>query len=192
MSNGKKGGVYTFTLKRKELLAVLAGLIVTYVMVFILGYTLGKESSPVVPVEQPVVQEETAPPPQIPPAPQVPEQPVAKTQKASPAPAPEAPSENQTPSQKAQASVEIPIKPVKRMEAKEPFRYFVQAGAFSKKSSAEALKKRLQSKGYKVQIRKIGGLYKVLIGPFMTQEEACKSKKRLIRDEKIYGYTVKY
>ena len=194
----KKSEVYTFTLKKKELIAVIAGILVTYLMVFILGYTLGKESVPVsistiaetyeqqeAESSEPTVPPETSPP-------------IATTQQERPTSAPTTlPKANETftPSpkiEKKEVAVEIPVKPIKHEEKKSFTRYFVQAGAFSKKKSAERLAERLKEKGYKITVMKVGGLYKVLIGPFVSKKEAIKNKGRLIKDEKIYGYIVHY
>ncbi len=195
-------GVYTFTLKKKELVAVVAGIIVTYVMVFLLGYTLGKESTPVVSEvavgeyqsQEEASQQSVPPPPPVPPA-EEPEQspppPAEVKLPIQPAPSRPAPQEK-TLEQKVKPEVEIPVKPIKKPEKPVPFRYFVQAGAFSKASSARSLKCRLKKKGYRVQVMKVGSLYKVLIGPYTTEKEAIEAKKKLVRDERIYGYIVKY
>ncbi len=195
----KKSEVYTFTLKKKELIAVIAGILVTYLMVFILGYTLGKESVPVsistiaetyeqqeAESSEPTVPLETSPP-------------IATTQQERPTSAPMTlPKANETATprpkkiEKKEVAVEIPVKPIKHEEKKSFTRYFVQAGAFSKKKSAERLAERLKEKGYKITVMKVGGLYKVLIGPFVSKKEAIKNKGRLIKDEKIYGYIVHY
>ncbi len=184
---------YTFTLKKKELIAVIAGILVTYIMVFLLGYTLGKESSPnQLLVSQGYVEPE--PPPITPPisSPAKPEEPILPAPPPEPEAPPIAPPQPQAkPTHKPE--IEIPIRPIKKPPSVKPapIRFFVQAGAFSKRSSAEKLKDRLVSKGYKVEIMKVGGLYKVLIGPFASMEEAQKSKRQLIKDERIYGYIVK-
>ena len=182
-----KSKAYTFTLKRKELIAVIAGIIVTYVMVFLLGYTLGKESTPdKLLVSQGYVESE--PSNWIPPAPSH-EEPQENT-----APPIALPENNNTANESTpKGEIEIPVKPIKTPPSvSAPVRFFVQAGAFSKSSSAERLKERLQQKGYKVTIMKVNNLFKVLIGPFSTIEEAKKNKKKLVRDERIYGYIVKY
>ncbi len=184
----KEPKVYTFSLKKKELFAVVAGILVTYIMVFILGYSLGKESVPPqsfevsstyeAPSEEKVVigegQEEA--PPIV----------TEKTPK-------EEPSVNASSSR--EIPLEIPIKPIKQpASTSHPsyVRFFVQAAAFSKQKLALSLKKSLVEKGYKVEIIKVGQLYKVLVGPFSSEDEAKKVKRKLVRDEKIYGYIVKY
>lgn len=55
--------------------------------------------------------------------------------------------------------------------------YFVQAGAFSNRNKADALKRKLDTKGYKTTIRKETSkkrkiLYKVLAGEFKRKDEA--------------------
>lgn len=190
--------VYTFTIKRKELFAVVAGLLITYVMVFLLGYSLGREFSSVQPVAvegyESVQPEQSEPeePEHIVIAKEEPSHQEPSSEVSIPVVKPPA----SGPSKPEKPAVEIPIKPIKQppASAKPPspaVRYFVQAGAFSKHSSATALKKRLEDKGYRVTIMKVGPLYKVLVGPFSSEEDAKRSKKKLIKDEKIYGYIVK-
>ncbi|BAT72532.1 hypothetical protein TST_1748 [Thermosulfidibacter takaii ABI70S6] len=187
----KKSSTYTFTLKKKELIAVVAGILVTYVMVFVLGYSLGKEASgPVIPPTTQTFQEESpvsssslkeeATPPIV-----VTHQRKETNTKPS--------QSSQAPETKESATVNIPVHPIKKTEEKKTsLRYFVQAGAFSKEKTAHKLRQKLKEKGYPVQIISVGGLHKVLIGPFTTRDEAVKAKRRLIKDEKIYGYIVKY
>ena len=188
----KEPKVYTFSLKKKELFAVVAGILVTYVMVFILGYSLGKESVPPqsfevsstyeAPSEEKVVigegQEEVPP---------------IVTEKKQKEPSLNTPSVNVSTAK--EIPLEIPIKPIKQPASPSRptyVRFFVQAAAFSKQKLALALKRSLVEKGYKVEIIKVGQLYKVLVGPFSSEDEAKKVKRKLVRDEKIYGYIVKY
>jgi cell division protein FtsN len=191
----KRPSTYTFTLKKKELIAVVAGILVTYVMVFVLGYSLGKEAAgPIVPpTAQTSLQEEnpiTTPSPKteesLPIAPPKEEKPTQKEVTVHP------PASTQITKKTEVPTVKIPVHPIKKVEErKSPLRYFVQAGAFSKEETAHRLFRRLKEKGYPVKIAEVGKLHKVLIGPFTSRDEAVKAKRRLIKDEKIYGYIIK-
>ncbi len=182
--------IYTFSFKRKEIVAVLAGLIITYVMVFLLGIEVGKDlfTSPSTVVTETQrfaeVQEEKTP------------EPLIITQETT-----------QTAHQEERKIVIIPkvkreerkteispIKPVSKAKKKEAIptsRIFIQAGAFAKKSYAYNLLKRLRERGYKTEIREIGGLYKVILGPYSSEEEAKRDMLKLRKDEKIYGYIIR-
>ncbi|GEM_PF-5309788 len=182
--------IYTFSFKRKEIVAVLAGLIITYIMVFLLGIEVGKDlfSSPAPTVvkesqefaEHAENSEERA------------EEPVVIAR----------PTSQQNSNQKANsitgkgAAEEkevFPIKPVSKPKKQEILPHsniFIQAGAFAQKKYAVDLLKRLRERGYRAEIREIGGLYKVILGPYPSEEKAKEDLIKLRKDEKIYGYII--
>ncbi|MEY4285517.1 MAG: hypothetical protein RL111_2192 [Pseudomonadota bacterium] len=63
-----------------------------------------------------------------------------------------------------------------RVQASDPFNYFVQAGAFRTQADADALSAKLQQQGFdtKVTEREQAGrmVYRVRVGPLSTKEEA--------------------
>lgn len=65
-----------------------------------------------------------------------------------------------------------------RVQAADPFNYFVQAGAFRTQADADALSAKLQAQGFdtKVSEREQAGrmVYRVRVGPLSTKEEAEK------------------
>ncbi|NPA15151.1 MAG: SPOR domain-containing protein [Deferribacteres bacterium] len=179
--------IYTFSFKRKEIVAVLAGLIITYIMVFLLGVEIGKDlfSEPaVVANKEEVVREsegitEENREERI-------QEPVVIARKSE---------ENFNQEEKSEEEKEVatPIKPVVKPEKREVIptsRIFIQAGAFAKKSYALDLLKRLKERGYRAQIREIGKLYKVILGPYPSEKTAKEDLVKLRRDEKIYGYII--
>ncbi len=56
-------------------------------------------------------------------------------------------------------------------------RTFVQVGAFSEKSRAEKVREAIRAKGFKVSLVKMGGLFKVIVGP-ITREGAKEVIRR--------------
>lgn len=69
-----------------------------------------------------------------------------------------------------------------RVQAADPFNYFVQAGAFRTQADADALSAKLQAQGFdtKVSEREQAGrmVYRVRVGPVSTKEEAEKVQLR--------------
>ena len=65
-----------------------------------------------------------------------------------------------------------------RVQAADPFNYFVQAGAFRTQADADALSAKLQAQGFdtKVSEREQAGrmVYRVRVGPLSTKEDAEK------------------
>ncbi len=72
--------------------------------------------------------------------------------------------------------------------------YLVQVGAFSKESSANALVKRLTSKGYHASTTKVKRgsktFYKVFVGPYGNEKAARHAMDLLKKREKLTGYLV--
>ena len=86
-------------------------------------------------------------------------------------------------------SVDVkPQKDTKISIAKSESYFSVQVGAFSKKTSAEAMTKQLKKK-YDVEIVSPApgekSLYKVWVGKFKTRDEAMKTAQKLSREEKL-------
>jgi cell division septation protein DedD len=75
--------------------------------------------------------------------------------------------------------------------------YTVQVGAFKNDSEADALKKKLEKKGYKTSMalsesKKEGGLYKIWVGKFRKREEAEALSARIKKNEGLQAFvTVK-
>ncbi|RMG73610.1 MAG: hypothetical protein D6710_03125 [Nitrospirae bacterium] len=80
------------------------------------------------------------------------------------------------------------------IQSKEINYYSIQVGAFSKRSDAERLKKRLSSKGYTVFINSSKGgkiLYRVRVGRFIKRADAEKVALKLTINEKLKTFIVK-
>ncbi len=178
--------IYNFSFKKKEIVAILSGLVITYIMVFLLGIEVGKDlysGGQIITHQQMISLPETKEEKEVIPV-------VVKKESTTPQK-----EENTTTKAKSnKVGEEIPvIKPVKNkiQNTTLTFRIFIQAGAFSKKSYAENLSKRLKERGYRTNIKSIGGLYKVILGPYSNEDEAKKDLLKLKKDEKIYGYIVR-
>ena len=69
-------------------------------------------------------------------------------------------------------------------------KFMLQAGAMKTREPAEALRKRLDRKGYKAKVfhvttRKSGEVYRVRVGPFGSRDEAMKAMKAIRAEMKI-------
>ena len=69
-------------------------------------------------------------------------------------------------------------------------RYMLQAGAMKSRETADALRKRLDRRGYKATVihattRKSGEVYRVRVGPFGSRDEAAKAMKSIRAEMKI-------
>jgi cell division septation protein DedD len=75
--------------------------------------------------------------------------------------------------------------------------YTVQVGAFKNVADADALKKKLEKKGYRTSMalsesKKAGGLYKVWVGKFSTRKEAEALSMKIKKTESLQAFvTVK-
>jgi cell division septation protein DedD len=75
--------------------------------------------------------------------------------------------------------------------------YTVQVGAFKNASDADALKKKLEKKGYKTSMapsesKKEGALYKVWVGKFSTRKDAETLSMKIKKTESLQAFvTVK-
>lgn len=83
-------------------------------------------------------------------------------------------------------------KPVKAREA-----YLIQVAAFNRRPDAENLKAGLVLKGFDVSIATVTtqqgvNWYRVMIGPFHSQEDAQKAQAALVRSEHIKGLIRKF
>lgn len=275
----KEEKTFTFTLKKKEIFAIVGGLFITYIMVFLLGVELGKEffvSS--IPIEnlqqnqyppfttaqptQPTVPPQPYPPqstnqtpeqlqaPQIQPSQQLPqaqetvsanqttmnETHPKQTLTATSRPTviqetrPEikqAKVKKETVQKKTQEASKLkeeekdtteikktvtaikkdilvtsptPTKTVNPQEvsnkyttpkAQNPKKYYVQVGAFTDDKNALELANRLRSKGLPAVVQKAGPLYKVMIGPYDSENKAREILPK-VRQEELYGYVVSF
>jgi cell division septation protein DedD len=69
-------------------------------------------------------------------------------------------------------------------------KFMLQAGAMKTRDSAEALRKRLDRRGYKAKVihattRTLGGVYRVRVGPFGSRDAAVKAMKAIRAEMKI-------
>ena len=75
--------------------------------------------------------------------------------------------------------------------------YTVQVGAFKNAADADALKKKLEKKGYRTSMalsesKKEGGLYKIWVGKFSTRKEAEALSMKMKKNEGLQAFvTVK-
>jgi septal ring-binding cell division protein DamX len=69
-------------------------------------------------------------------------------------------------------------------------KFVLQAGAMKSRETADALRKRLDRKGYKAKVihvttRTLGDVYRIRVGPFKSRDEAMKAMKTIRIDMKI-------
>ena len=69
-------------------------------------------------------------------------------------------------------------------------KFMLQAGAMKSRETADALRKRLDRRGYKATVihattRKYGEVYRVRVGPFGSRDEAVKAMKSIRAEMKI-------
>ena len=69
-------------------------------------------------------------------------------------------------------------------------KYLLQAGAMKSRDAADALRKRLDKRGYKAKVvnattRSLGKVYRVRVGPFGSRDEAMKAMKAIRAEMKI-------
>lgn len=69
-------------------------------------------------------------------------------------------------------------------------KFMLQAGAMKKRETADALRKRLDRRGYKAKVihattRTLGGVYRVRVGPFGSRDEAMKAMRAIRAEMKI-------
>ncbi|HEY6097171.1 MAG TPA: SPOR domain-containing protein, partial [Candidatus Deferrimicrobium sp.] len=69
-------------------------------------------------------------------------------------------------------------------------KFMLQAGAMKTREAADALRKRLDRRGYKAKVihattRTLGGVYRVRVGPFGSRNEAMKAMKAIRAEMKI-------
>jgi cell division protein FtsN len=157
--------------------------IITSALSFTLGYFVGGAADK---GKQPEYQIIAAP--QLEAVPQAQEQ-AAQSNASQIAAAPGGAPQPQTAEEKAPSEKPQPVQPAVQKEAAEPkidadnshqndIKYTVQAGAFKNLKEAEALRHKLEAKGYKAYIKKYAKsknpkLYKVRTGEFSVREEAA-------------------
>jgi len=69
-------------------------------------------------------------------------------------------------------------------------KFMLQAGAMKSRETADALRKRLDRRGYKTKVirattRSLGEVYRVRVGPFGSRDEAMKAMKAIRAEMKI-------
>jgi cell division septation protein DedD len=69
-------------------------------------------------------------------------------------------------------------------------KFMLQAGAMKSRETADALRKRLDRRGYKAKVihattRTLGRVYRVRVGPFGSRDEAMKAMKAIRAEMKI-------
>jgi cell division septation protein DedD len=69
-------------------------------------------------------------------------------------------------------------------------KFLLQAGAMKSRDAADALRKRLDRRGYKAKVvnattRSLGKVYRVRVGPFGSRDEAMKAMKAIRTEMKI-------
>lgn len=79
-------------------------------------------------------------------------------------------------------------RPALRPETNLPVAWVVQVASFSKQDNADALKEKLQGKGYKAYVQHFRGakgeLYRVMVGPKVSQRDAQREQREI---EKTFG-----
>lgn len=74
--------------------------------------------------------------------------------------------------------------------------WVVQLGSFKQKSNAEKLLKKLKAEGYSAFIETINGasgsVYRVRVGPEMTQKKANNIRQRIAKKHAIQGKVMRY
>ena len=118
--------------------------------------------------------------------------------KETPAPA-EAPAQAETPmpaeSQAAAPQKELPV--AKNLpSAQDVSGWVVQLGSFSSQKNALALRDKLRAKGYATFVEPVQSngstVYRVRIGPELSQEAADKLRQKLLQEMKMQGLVQKY
>lgn len=67
--------------------------------------------------------------------------------------------------------------------------FFVQVGAFSKRTNAESLLNSLSARGFNnAQIQSSGQFFKALVGPYQSAAEANQDRNRLTQELKLKGF----
>lgn len=174
---------------------IIAAIIITASLCFTLGFFVGKSFSP-----SPVEQLSAAPRQNI--IPEQPVEPLKKDEAVSPQPvsvekpqiqASQEPQPQASPElKKAQLAQETKIvqKTQETVTAAKTRKYTVQVEAFKNTSTADALKEKLNKKGYKasvisVKTKKKENLFKVIVGEFTNRKEAEVMSVKLKKTENL-------
>jgi cell division septation protein DedD len=166
---------------------LIAAIIITASLCFTLGFFVGKSFRP-----SPVGQLSAAPLQNI-----IPEQPVEPLQKdeaVSPQPVsvekPQIQASQRNPRTRQAQETKIVQKTQETVTAAKTRRYTVQVEAFKNTSTADALKEKLNKKGYKasvisVKTKKNENLFKVIVGEFTNRKEAEVMSVKLKKTEDL-------
>lgn len=174
---------------------IIAAIIITASLCFTLGFFVGKSFRP-----SPVEQLSAAPRQNI--IPEQPVEPLKKDEAVSPQPvsvekpqiqASQEPQPQASPElKKAQLAQETKIvqKTQETVTAAKTRKYTVQVEAFKNTSTADALKEKLNKKGYKasvisVKTKKKENLFKVIVGEFTNRKEAEVMSVKLKKTENL-------
>jgi cell division septation protein DedD len=174
---------------------IIAAIIITASLCFTLGFFVGKSFRP-----SPVEQLSAAPRQNI--IPEQPVEPLKKDEAVSPQPvsvekpqiqASQEPQPQASPElKKAQLAQETKIvqKTQETVTAAKTRKYTVQVEAFKNTSTADALKEKLNKKGYKasvisVKTNKKENLFKVIVGEFTNRKEAEVMSVKLKKTENL-------
>ena len=166
---------------------IIAAIIITASLCFTLGFFVGKSFRP-----SPVEQLSAAPRQNI-----ISEQPVEPLQKdeaVSPQPVsvekPQIQASQENPGTRQAQETKIVQKTQETFKAAKTRKYTVQVEAFKNSSTADALKEKLNKKGYKasvisVKTKKKENLFKVIVGEFNNRKEAEVMSVKLKRAENL-------
>lgn len=148
--------------------------------------------------DEPIVEDQVAPPadqppsmpiapapaapvtPAAPPVATAPQAPVAPKPAAKPAPTPAAPT---TAKPTAPAGVDANGLSVS---------WSVQLASMSNRANADNLQKTLRAQGYNAYIRTAGGVNRVFVGPLIERAEADRLRDQLDKQQKLKGIVVRF
>ncbi len=78
---------------------------------------------------------------------------------------------------------QAPAKPALTADSNLPVAWEVQVASFGQKANADKLKDKLQAQGYKAYVKRVsrakGDIYRVLVGPKVSQADALQDKRAI-------------
>lgn len=166
---------------------IIAAIIITASLCFTLGFFVGKSFRP-----SPVEQLSAAPRQNI-----IPEQPVGplkKDEAVSPQPVsvekPQIQASQETPRTRQAPETKIVRKTQETVTSPKTRKYTVQVEAFKNTSTADALKEKLNKKGYKASVISVKtikkeNLFKVIVGEFTNRKEAEVMSVKMKKTENL-------
>ena len=166
---------------------IIAAIIITASLCFTLGFFVGKSFRP-----SPVEQLSAAPRQNI--IPEQPVEPLKKDEAVSPQPVsvekPQIQASQENPRTRQAQETKIVQKTQETVKAAKTRKYTVQVEAFKNTSTADALKEKLNKKGYKasvisVKTKKNENLFKVIVGEFTNRKEAEVMSVKLKKTENL-------